>query len=351
MKAVYYIVIVISIIFLPTSTECAEAIGNSQIQNPTMVSLVKHHRLLGFVPMMDEPMHHLNITPWLPKLIGTRFLLFDRNSIGADGVLGQGNEIKYLAIAAAFPFFEDYDKLYFVTHGFMEFFSQIYKQLTIDLLRYRGYEKPAVIFVDWNKGAMSASKSGSSVPFTDQNLVLYPELVQSVYGQAVVNTVVVGREIALWNLILTTKNITSKHQVHYIGLGLGAHVMHVAAKWYSYLADRKQAEIGDSRIISKIGRITGLDPSARDFQGYGTATKLPYLNAQDAQFVDIIHTSAVTKNGDNKDIKDHRLGMSVASGHVDFYPNGGQQQPFCIGKPKCSHQRALHYFRTSLHEA
>ncbi|KAI1305943.1 Pancreatic lipase-related protein 2 [Halotydeus destructor] len=305
--------------------------------------------------MMDEPMHHLNITPWLPDLIGTKFLLFDRNNIDANGVLDQGIEIRYLAIGEAFPLFKGkyYDKLYLVTHDFMENFGEMYKQFVIDLLRYRGFERPVVIFVDWNKGAMfgNASASENSDPFMAQDLASFPELVPSVYGQAAVNSVVVGREIALWNLILTTVNVISKHQIHYIGLGLGAHVMHVAGKWYTYLADRKQAEVSDSRIFSKIGRITGLDPSARDFQGYGTATKLPYLNAQDAEFVDIIHTSAVKQNGDSKDIKRNRFGMSVLSGHLDFYPNGGQKQPFCIGRPKCSHQRALHYFSASLYEA
>ncbi|KAI1306086.1 Pancreatic lipase-related protein 2 [Halotydeus destructor] len=355
MKAAYYVVIVINIIFFLTSTKCAEIQGVPQIQNPTMVSLVNHHRLLGFIPMMDEPMHHLNITPWQPTLIGTKFLLFDRNSIGADGVLGQGDEVKYLAIQEAYPLFRGkyYDKLYFVTHDFMENFGDIYKQFVIDLLRYRGFERPVVIFVDWNKGAMlrNPTASSSGDPFMEQDLALFPELVQSVYGQAVVNTVVVGREIAVLNVIMTTLNIISKHQVHYIGLGLGAQVMHVAGKWYTYMADRKQAEVSDSRIFSKIGRITGLDPSARDFQGYGTATKIPYLNSQDAEFVDIIHTSAVKKNGNKKDIKDNRFGMSVLSGHLDFYPNGGQKQPYCIGKPKCSHQRALHYFSASLYEA
>lgn len=41
------------------------------------------------------------------------------------------------------------------------------------------------------------------------------------------------------------------------------------------------------------------------------------LDASDASFVDVIHTSAGF------------LGQSTAQGHADFYPNGGSQQPGC----------------------
>ena len=45
------------------------------------------------------------------------------------------------------------------------------------------------------------------------------------------------------------------------------------------------------------------------------------LDITDADFVDIIHT-----NGGNDD--DH-MAIFETIGHVDFYPNGGQDQPGC----------------------
>ncbi len=46
------------------------------------------------------------------------------------------------------------------------------------------------------------------------------------------------------------------------------------------------------------------------------------IDPSDAKFVDVIHS-----NGD--DIFSGGFGMRLSCGHVDFYPNGGQQQPGC----------------------
>jgi len=63
------------------------------------------------------------------------------------------------------------------------------------------------------------------------------------------------------------------------------------------------------------------------------------LDITDADFVDIIHT-----NGGNDD--DH-MAIFETIGHVDFYPNGGQDQPGCDIK-FCSHLRAVPLFAESI---
>jgi len=46
------------------------------------------------------------------------------------------------------------------------------------------------------------------------------------------------------------------------------------------------------------------------------------LDASDAQFVDVIHSNGAP-------IVEGGAGLRQASGHVDFYPNGGDYQPGC----------------------
>ena len=62
-----------------------------------------------------------------------------------------------------------------------------------------------------------------------------------------------------------------------------------------------------------------MDPAGPNFE---FTDKLVRIDKSDAKFVDIIHT-----NGDNL-ITGH-FGISASVGHVDFYPNGGRQQPGC----------------------
>lgn len=67
----------------------------------------------------------------------------------------------------------------------------------------------------------------------------------------------------------------------------------------------------------KLGRITGLDPAEPLF---GETDPIVRLDRTDAKYVDIIHTDAIIPGG---------LGMIKPIGHVDFYPNGGHDNPGC----------------------
>lgn len=68
-----------------------------------------------------------------------------------------------------------------------------------------------------------------------------------------------------------------------------------------------------------LGRITGLDPAEPHFS---KAQRPVRLDRTAADYVDIVHTdaSAFIRGG---------LGMTESIGHVDYFPNGGTDQPGC----------------------
>lgn len=68
-----------------------------------------------------------------------------------------------------------------------------------------------------------------------------------------------------------------------------------------------------------LGRITGLDPAEPHFANSGRPVR---LGPTAAKYVDVIHTDA---NG----FIHGGLGIIERVGHVDFYPNGGTDQPGC----------------------
>lgn len=97
--------------------------------------------------------------------------------------------------------------------------------------------------------------------------------------------------------------------MHLIGHSLGAHTVGYAGEQ-----------------IEGLGWITGLDPAEPYFQYLDPKIR---LDPTDAKFVEAIHTDAKT-------ILLLGYGMLQPVGHLDFYVNGGYQQPGCnpvdIGK-------------------
>lgn len=136
------------------------------------------------------------------------------------------------------------------------------------------------------------------VDWTDSNGPPYP--------QAVANARVVGAQLAKLIQFLEDQAGIDARSVHLIGHSLGSHL----AGW-----------TGD-RLIN-LGRITGLDPAGPYFQ---KAEAVVRLDISDAQFVDVIHTNGGTNFFDG-------LGILDPIGHLDFYPNGGVEQPGCPPRP------------------
>ncbi|KAI1306033.1 Phospholipase A1 [Halotydeus destructor] len=284
-----------------------------------------------------------------PEDIGTVFSLYDSANVGAWKAL----VLDYQSPSDFSELRSDYTKIYFVTHGLKETISHVdYQNLTELLIQHDG--DCAVILVNWQKGANIKTFQAPNYGITLND---FEEIAHLIYGLPAVNAMVVGREIALVSHLLEYYKITFRDRIHYIGYDLGAHVMHFAGQWFKELADRRIDVHGGLRGRGRIRRITGLDPLARNFQSYGEPSNLPYLNSNDADFVDVIHTSAVVYDGTGNDILKNRFGMSIAMGHVDFYPNGGDKQPSCATflsetffrtRNDCSHRRALYYFMASL---
>ncbi|KAL4699142.1 hypothetical protein H8959_011799 [Pygathrix nigripes] len=129
--------------------------------------------------------------------------------------------------------------------------------------------------------------------------------------------------------------------VHLIGHSLGAHTA---------------AEAG-RRLGGRVGRITGLDPAEPCFQG---APEEVRLDPSDAMFVDVIHTDSAPI------IPSLGFGMSQKVGHLDFFPNGGEEMPGCQKNmlstiididgiwegisnfAACNHLRSFEYYSSSI---
>nr|UXP71915.1 esterase [Manduca sexta] len=110
------------------------------------------------------------------------------------------------------------------------------------------------------------------------------------------------------------------NKIHLIGHSLGAHISGFTGKEFTRLTGHQ------------VGRISGLDPAGPCFFNAGQDLK---LNATDATFVDVIHTTHGS------------LGITEPAGHSDFYPNGGTQQPDCVLQT-CSHGRAWYLYKESI---
>ncbi|XP_063117261.1 lipase member H isoform X9 [Cavia porcellus] len=111
-----------------------------------------------------------------------------------------------------------------------------------------------------------------------------------------------------------------------IGVSLGAHISGFVGEMYA----------------GQLGRITGLDPAGPLFNEKPPEDR---LDPSDAQFVDVIHSDM------------DALGYKQPLGNIDFYPNGGLDQPGCpktifggMQYFKCDHQRSVYLYLASLRE-
>nr|KAI8754401.1 inactive pancreatic lipase-related protein 1-like [Biomphalaria glabrata] len=202
-----------------------------------------------------------------------------------------------------------------IIHGYLEGQDEIWiKDLIRELLIKNDVN---IITVDWYQGANSFF-----------------------YYQSVANARVVGAVLALFVQELISLG-SQPSSFHLVGFSLGAHV----------------AGFAGSRL-GGIGRITGLDPAGPSFEDAPPEVR---LDSSDALFVDVIHTDSTLGIG---------MGTLVPMGTVDFYVNGGEDQPSCansvIGRVSaffntlgsgfdsmrtalgCSHMRATQLFMQSV---
>ncbi|XP_061820942.1 lipase member H [Nerophis lumbriciformis] len=214
-----------------------------------------------------------------------RLLLYTRSNLGC------GRELHHHLFPSQ-PLFNLSRPTAFVIHGYRPTGAPpIWIDHLVRLLVEQ--EDMNVIVVDWNRGAANLN-----------------------YIAAVAYT----RDAAS-NLTGFIRNMqeegASLSSLHLIGVSLGAHL----------------AGYVGANLKGKIGRITGLDPAGPLFN---SATPDDRLDPSDAMFVDVLHTDM------------NSFGLRGAHGHIDFYANGGADQPGCpktifAGKSYfvCDHQRSM----------
>uniref|UniRef100_A0A3B3VCU9 Lipase, member Ia n=1 Tax=Poecilia latipinna TaxID=48699 RepID=A0A3B3VCU9_9TELE len=160
-----------------------------------------------------------------------------------------------------------------------------------------------VVVVDWNHGAANIN---------------YFKVVEKTYEVA-------DNLTAFINIM--QDHGASLSSIHLIGVSLGAHI---------------SGFVG-AKLNSSIGRITALDPAGPTFTDKPPEQR---LDPTDAQFVDALHTDI------------DFLGFRAPLGHIDFYPNGGTDQPGCpktvlspSGYFKCDHQRSVFLFMDTINDS
>ncbi|KAL3867995.1 hypothetical protein ACJMK2_040835 [Sinanodonta woodiana] len=240
----------------------------------------------------------LDLFPESPEKIKTEFRLFTQKN-GEDNMFQILNINDVTSITDSN--FDHCRPTKIVVHGFRSS-AQIPWMTTMktELLKAGDFN---VILVDWENGANYS------------------------YNQATVNTRVVGAVIAQMINLLKDQVEADPKDFHIIGHSIGAHIC-------GYAGER----------IPNLGRITGLEPSALNYQYKDHVVR---LDPTDAQFVDVIHT-------DGRSLLLFGLGMFEAVGHVDYYPNGGLVQPGCetysifSNNPACRHLRSHQYFIDSI---
>ncbi|XP_067848517.1 lipase member H-like isoform X2 [Heptranchias perlo] len=190
----------------------------------------------------------------------------------------------------------------FLIHGYRPFGSPP-NWLTKMIVTLQRVDDMNLIIVDWNRGATTIN---------------YPVAVANTKKVAAILKPVID------NIL---ENGGSLDLIHMIGVSLGAHISGFVGSMFD----------------GKIGRITGLDPAGPLFTGKGVEDR---LSSADAQFVDVLHTDI------------DALGYRGVLGHIDYYANGGTDQPGCpatilSGKKYvvCDHQRSVYLYINSMTSA
>lgn len=269
--------------------------------------------MVGCFPIPRTSYSPLMKSPQSPDIVDTKFLVMTRQNRSDLILVTYGDRHVSMNNSNFKP--ELPTKI--IIHGFKgSGHDKVAKLLGNALL---DLEDANVIFVDWEKGAAGPG-----------------------YALAAANTQLIGRQLAILITDMVALN-GDPAKIHMIGFSLGAHVAGFAGKALKLLDIR-------------VGRITGLDPASPLFRQMLSASLLS-LSSDDAAFVDIVHT-------DGARIWSEGFGLFNPIGDVDYFPNGGLDQPGCEqvrgsvivsrfegtmnSSVVCNHLRALQFFLESL---
>uniref|UniRef100_A0A2I4ASV5 Lipase member H n=1 Tax=Austrofundulus limnaeus TaxID=52670 RepID=A0A2I4ASV5_AUSLI len=225
------------------------------------------------------------------SFIGTslkvRLLLYTRHNDVCGVLLSHTNLTQH-------PQFNMSKPTTFVVHGYRPTGSPpVWLYITKMLL---DREDMNAILVDWNHGATTLDylRAVKTTRKVSDNLTAFIKMMQD-HG-------------------------ASLSSIHMIGVSLGAHISGMVG----------------ANFNGSIGRITGLDVAGPSFNNKPPEDR---LDPTDAQFVDVLHTDT------------DALGFREPLGHIDFYANGGADQPGCPKTIfsggsyfKCDHQKSVFLF-------
>ncbi|XP_050499392.1 pancreatic triacylglycerol lipase-like [Diabrotica virgifera virgifera] len=229
------------------------------------------------LPHKNSP---LQKTPESPELLKTKFYLYTRSTDFTEPEVlyydDNDNSLNSSSFRISGP-------LKVVVHGYMSKWNE--KAAMIITNSYLKMYDCNVILMDWHMGARGPH-----------------------YPVAAANTELVGRQLGILLTNMVKKGLDPRN-IHLIGFSLGAHVSGTASE-----------SLKDKGYL--LGRITGLDPASPLFRNNYLRENYKKLDRSDAKFVDIIHT-------DSSPFVTDGFGLWDPIGHVDFFPNGGQDQPGC----------------------
>ncbi|XP_067402112.1 phospholipase A1 member A isoform X2 [Emydura macquarii macquarii] len=222
--------------------------------------------------------------------LNVRFLLFTSSNPSCGQLISVGDDIKNSTFNTSL-------ETKIIIHGFRTLGTKpSWINGLIDALLQAA--KVNVVAVDWIRGATGD------------------------YRRVVENVMKLGLEIFHFINHLLALGV-SETSIHLIGVSLGAHVGGLVGQFYE----------------GRLGRITGLDPVGPK---YTKASHEERLDPGDALFVEAIHTDTDS------------FGIRVPVGHIDYFINGGKDQPGCPWLPLsyndliCDHMRAVHLYVSAL---
>uniref|UniRef100_A0A1L8EI87 Putative vitellogenin-2 n=1 Tax=Haematobia irritans TaxID=7368 RepID=A0A1L8EI87_HAEIR len=178
-----------------------------------------------------------------------------------------------------------------------------------DRQRYHGSDK------------YSNSKNSSQKPSGYLIVIEFGETIENFEQYATLDTETVGKNIGNILVQLVEKNDVLEDNFHLIGSNVGANICGAAGRQFTYATGHQ------------LRRITGLDP----VKAFAKNTEeLSGLARGDAEFVDIIHTTA------------NSMGTATRTGNVDFFPEGPNEAVPGADNIIESSMRAVRYFAESV---
>ncbi|CAH0702315.1 unnamed protein product [Spodoptera exigua] len=195
--------------------------------------------------------------------------------------------------------FKPAEQTIFLIHGYNGNTVRFNREVREAILRNLGQNNDDnVIEVDWTQGMGSSyTQARLNVENVANELVEFIQWLTTLQSDNLQPTTTTNE----------TPEITANtEEMHLVGFDLGAHVAGIAGRLLR--ANSKE-----------IGRITGLNPAGRQ---WGAGSRRLYRG--DAKYVEVIHTDTLGALA---------YGIGDPIGNVNFYVNGGNNQPASMSNP------------------